>query len=120
MKPLLLSAAVAIGVALVYSIHLSRVFRLDFARRGRFIEWKDLTARLIRGEGQLIVNHSNVDGRVYWSPVVSSLADIYAQDLLTLNIFLTNCPYWLARVSALRRKFPKTSVIVCSGCVRVS
>ena len=108
--------ALSVAVSVVFVICFERRrYSQKMRRCGKSINWSEAFSRVVRGEGEIIVNQTSMPGNVFWSPEQSNSASIDPSDFLLRNTLLTDCPFWIANVRSLRQRLPENRVIICRG-----
>jgi len=83
-------------------------------RQGRFCSWDEALQRVTRGVGYMVINKSNVEGRVWWTPHLpeSKSPTILCQGPACLTDFR-------GRIAKLRRLVPQDRLVEVQGIVRI-
>ena len=92
-----------------------REFHAEIIREGRTIAWDELRGRLERGEGTIIVNETNLPGKVWWTPI-TPLPGSPIEGLVHLALE-TQCPKHLASRISLEKAFPAVNLVEARGSI---
>ena len=92
---------------------LARKMRVD----GRYMPWEEFERAAAEGQGTVVLNKSNMDGRLWWSP-----EDVQERDSATVMLSsgkLTVPPFLLViSEAALRRRYPAARIVVNRSTIR--